>query len=305
MIGRVWRGYTVSPHDDEQPTDPRGTAGARPARPRRCRDRDARGADGDRAPRGADLHPGQGRRARAPRHVPVPLRRLLAEDQGDGGPAARARPDGRALAQGAAADRGAGDAPPGARPEPARRGRRRATPGTPQPAAAAVRLPGRGRDRAGAVRRGGAPPLRLPRASGGDADGRRGGLRRDGQGSAPAARPRRRRTRSGRTCRTSPPSGTCTARSRPGWPGWRSGIGEERLFIGPARAQATEEHFRWEELVAVHDMASARRRSRRSWSRARGRAATGRTRTSAAWCACSTSSPSSAPRTRPSSRRDR
>ena len=36
-------------------------------------------------------------------------------------------------------------------------------------------------------------------------------------------------------------------------------LGEERLFIGPARAQATEEHFRWEELVAVHDMASARR----------------------------------------------
>ena len=35
-------------------------------------------------------------------------------------------------------------------------------------------------------------------------------------------------------------------------------LGEDRLFIGPARAQATAEHFRWEELVAVHDMASAR-----------------------------------------------
>lgn len=36
-------------------------------------------------------------------------------------------------------------------------------------------------------------------------------------------------------------------------------MGPERLFIGPPRAQATAEHFRWEELVAVTDMASARR----------------------------------------------
>jgi hypothetical protein len=35
-------------------------------------------------------------------------------------------------------------------------------------------------------------------------------------------------------------------------------IGAERLFIGPANAQATEEHFRWSELVAVTDVASAR-----------------------------------------------
>jgi hypothetical protein len=34
-------------------------------------------------------------------------------------------------------------------------------------------------------------------------------------------------------------------------------LGEDRLFIGPARAQATSEHFRWDELVAVHDLASA------------------------------------------------
>jgi len=34
-------------------------------------------------------------------------------------------------------------------------------------------------------------------------------------------------------------------------------VGEDRLFIGPPQAQATEEHFRWEELVAVHDVASA------------------------------------------------
>ena len=34
-------------------------------------------------------------------------------------------------------------------------------------------------------------------------------------------------------------------------------LGTERLFIGPANAQATAEHFRWEELVAVTDLASA------------------------------------------------
>ena len=36
-------------------------------------------------------------------------------------------------------------------------------------------------------------------------------------------------------------------------------LGPERLFIGPVDAQATEEHFRWEELVAVTDVASAQR----------------------------------------------
>jgi hypothetical protein len=34
-------------------------------------------------------------------------------------------------------------------------------------------------------------------------------------------------------------------------------LGPERLFIGPRDAQATAEHFRWEELVAVTDLASA------------------------------------------------
>jgi Ferritin-like len=34
-------------------------------------------------------------------------------------------------------------------------------------------------------------------------------------------------------------------------------LGPERLFIGPPDAQATEEHFRWPELVAVTDLASA------------------------------------------------
>ncbi len=36
-------------------------------------------------------------------------------------------------------------------------------------------------------------------------------------------------------------------------------LGSERLFIGPPNAQATEEHFRWPELIAVTDLASARR----------------------------------------------
>ena len=36
-------------------------------------------------------------------------------------------------------------------------------------------------------------------------------------------------------------------------------LGPTRLFIGPPSAQATEEHFRWPELVAVTDLASARR----------------------------------------------
>ena len=35
-------------------------------------------------------------------------------------------------------------------------------------------------------------------------------------------------------------------------------LGSERLFVGPPNAQATEEHFRWPELVAVTDLASAR-----------------------------------------------
>lgn len=35
-------------------------------------------------------------------------------------------------------------------------------------------------------------------------------------------------------------------------------LGPERLFVGPPNAQATEEHFRWPELVAVTDLESAR-----------------------------------------------
>jgi CDGSH-type Zn-finger protein/truncated hemoglobin YjbI len=36
-------------------------------------------------------------------------------------------------------------------------------------------------------------------------------------------------------------------------------FGEESLFVGPPRAQATEEYFGWPELVAVTDLASAQR----------------------------------------------
>jgi hypothetical protein len=36
-------------------------------------------------------------------------------------------------------------------------------------------------------------------------------------------------------------------------------LGEDRLFIGPPSAQATAQHFRWDELVAVTDLASAHR----------------------------------------------
>lgn len=35
-------------------------------------------------------------------------------------------------------------------------------------------------------------------------------------------------------------------------------LGEEKLFIGPVRAQATGEHFRFPELIAVTDLASAK-----------------------------------------------
>lgn len=35
-------------------------------------------------------------------------------------------------------------------------------------------------------------------------------------------------------------------------------LGEDRLFLGPRTAQATEAHFRWPELVPVIDLASAR-----------------------------------------------
>ena len=66
-------------------------------------------------------------------------------------------------------------------------------------------------------------------------------------------------------------------------------LGTERLFIGPADAQATEEHFRWEELVAVTDLASATARDRHDRRTGRGRpGANGVTPTSVACWASST-----------------
>ncbi len=80
-------------------------------------------------------------------------------------------------------------------------------------------------------------------------------------------------------------------------------FGERRLFVGPPRAQATQQYFGWPELVAVTDAASARKKpSTRSSSRARARAGTGRTRTSASSSRSWTSTPSSARPTRPSTR---
>lgn len=42
-----------------------------------------------------------------------------------------------------------------------------------------------------------------------------------------------------------------------GLEGLAARVGSERVFIGPANAQATQEHFRWEELVPVTNLASA------------------------------------------------
>src|SRR2546423_11908707 len=36
-------------------------------------------------------------------------------------------------------------------------------------------------------------------------------------------------------------------------------LGEDRLFVGPARAQARADDFRWPELVSVTDLGSAQR----------------------------------------------
>ena len=65
-------------------------------------------------------------------------------------------------------------------------------------------------------------------------------------------------TGSSRTYRSSTRSGSSTGRSRPGFEYLAERLGPERLFIGPPDAQATETHFRWPELVAVTDVASAK-----------------------------------------------
>ena len=100
----------------------------------------------------------------------------LKQDVREGVTAGAARRD-PALAQDAARDQRAGDAPPRARPEPADRGRRGAALRPPELPDAGVRLPGGRPDRAAAVRRGGAPPLRVPRAARGHGRRRRRGVR--------------------------------------------------------------------------------------------------------------------------------
>ena len=105
----------------------------------------------------------------------------------------------------------------------------------------------------------GEPALRhfmfLERPEGMDARRRRGPRRARGGRAASAEA----EGESCRGCRTSPRSGTSTARSRPASRTWRTKYGEGRLFVGPPRAQATAAHFRWPELVAVTDLASAQR----------------------------------------------
>ena len=53
-------------------------------------------------------------------------------------------------------------------------------------------------------------------------------------------------------------------------------LGPERLFIGPVDAQATEEHFRWEDLVAVTDLRAGAARDR--YDRRQGEGAQGESR---------------------------
>ena len=96
-----------------------------------------------------------------------------------------------------------------------------------------LRLPGRRPDRAAAVRRGRPPPLRLPRAAGGDGRRRRRGVRGDRPGRRAA--PRRRTTRSSRSSRSSTRSASSTDPSRPAWHTSTSDSARTRLFIGPPR----------------------------------------------------------------------
>jgi len=77
-------------------------------------------------------------------------------------------------------------------------------------------------------------------------------------------------TRSSRTCRSSTRSVSSIGRSQAGLEYLADRLGPERLFIGPVNAQATEQHFRWEELVAVTDLASARRANRHDRGAGRG-----------------------------------
>ena len=110
-------------------------------------------------------------------------------------------------------------------------------------------------DRAGAVRRAGAAPLHLPRTARGDGAGRRGRVR--GRPARPAAD--RRRRRAGRRARAVADGGPPVPRDR-GRPGGpvrpvRRRRRVHRAGAGPGRHRI----FEWPELLAVTDLASARR----------------------------------------------
>ena len=79
-------------------------------------------------------------------------------------------------------------------------------------------------------------------------------------------------------------------------------FGERHLFVGPPRAQATSTDFRWPELVAVTDLASARRATLEQGEGARG---IGRGPTSASSSSSSRSTARCSRRTRRSSRSGR
>ncbi len=186
---------------------------------------------------------GQGGRARAPRHAPVPVRGVLAQAEGRGGADARDAGGGQrwrktlleigaqemlhlALVQNLLTAVGA--AP------------RLARPNFPMPAyayPAGVRIE---------LVPFGEAALRhfafLERPDGMAVDDARG-VRGDRAGRAPC--PMTTATRSCPSSRSSTRSASSTARSPPASSTSTSGSGTERLFVGPPSAQATEEHFRW------------------------------------------------------------
>jgi len=79
-------------------------------------------------------------------------------------------------------------------------------------------------------------------------------------------------------------------------------FGERAVFVGEPRAQARPELFRWPQLIAVTDLASAHAAIEEIIDQGEAPAATGRRRTTDASSTCGPSSPSSKPRTPPSNR---
>ena len=198
----------------------------------------ARGPVRDRAPRGADLHAVPGRRARARHHVPVPVRRVQPEAVAGRGPdrrGAEAVQRWRKKISHVATQEmlhlslvqnllsAIGGAPHLSRPNFPH-------PASHYPAGVHLALMPFGEP--------GAAPLHVPRAPGGHGPrGRRG----DGR-LRPRAGPPCRRARSSRAARTSPPSGTCTGRSRPAsrtWPTSTASAGCSSARRGPRPPSST------------------------------------------------------------------